>query len=218
MDIKQYWDKKIIEWEDSIRGGSQISLIERLASYFRKPLCYRSALALEMLLPLAKGKTVLDLGCGSGFFSFELYDRTRPKHITGIDISPQAVRRAQAIAQEKGLADIFTFFEGDAASIPLPEADFTIGLGFLDYLALEEIKALFERLPSRFFLFSFSEKKRSLFRYIHILYMLLQRCPKHFYYSKKEIRQSLGGKYDNIQFLNDQKMRLGCIVHNLPAR
>jgi SAM-dependent methyltransferase len=216
MDIKEYWDKKIIEWEDSMRGGSDVSFIERLASYFREHLYYRSALAMEMLIPFVKGKTVLDLGCGSGFFSFELYDRARPKHISGIDISLRAISRAQAIAEEKGLSDIFSFFEADAASISLPEADYTIGLGFLDYLTLREIHSLFERIRSRYFLFSFAEKKMVLFRYIHILYMLLQRCPKHFYNTKKEIRQSIGGKYDNVQFLNDKKMRITCIVHNLP--
>jgi SAM-dependent methyltransferase len=216
MDIKQYWDKKIIEWEDSMRGGADISLIEKLAAYFRKHLFYRSALAMDMLIPLVKGKTVLDLGCGSGFFSFELYDRAKPRHMTGIDISPQAVRRAQAIAKEKGWSDGFLFREGDAASLSLPKTDFTIGLGFLDYLNLEEIHSLFERLASPYFLFSFAERKIVLFRYMHILYMLLQRCPKHFYNTKKEIRQSIGPRFHNVQFVNHKKMRLTCIVHNLP--
>ena len=216
MDIKQYWDKKIIEWEDSMRGGADISLIERLAAFFRKHLYYRSALALHLLSPHVQGKTVLDLGCGSGFFSFELYERAKTKHISGVDISPQAVARAEALARAKGWSDHFSFREGDAASLSLPQADFTIGLGFLDYLTLEEIHSLFERLPSPYFLFSFAEKKIVLFRYMHEFYMLLQRCPKHFYNSKTEIRECIGTRFHEVQFFNHKKMRLTCLVHNLP--
>jgi SAM-dependent methyltransferase len=218
MDSKQYWDKKIIDWEDSMRKGADVSLIERLAASFRKHLCYRSAIAMDLLIPQVKGKTVLDLGCGSGFFSFALYERAGPQRITGIDISPKAVGRAQAIAKERGWSDHFSFLEGDAASFALPQADFTIGLGFLDYLSLKEIHSLFERLPSPRFLFSFAEKKIVLFKYIHELYMLVQRCPKHFYYTQSEIRDSIGPRFHEVQFLNHKKMRLTCIVHNLPER
>ena len=199
-------------------GGAEVSWMERLASSFRKHLYYRSALAMDLLVPHVEGKTVLDLGCGSGFFAFELYDQARPKYISGIDISGPAVGRAQAIAKEKGWSDKFSFKEGDAASVSLPPADFTIGLGFLDYLTLEEIHSLFERLPSPNFLFSFAEKKVVLFRYMHELYMLLQRCPKHFYNTKTEIRASIGPRFHDVQFLNHKKMRLTCIVHNLPRR
>ena len=216
MDSKQYWDKKIIEWEDSTKGQKGISIIEKLAARFRKSLSYRSQLALDMLKPLVRDKKVLDLGCGSGFFSFQLYEQAHPEHIIGIDISSRAIARAQEIATEKGSSSTFTFQEGNVSSLLLPEVDVTVGLGFFDYLTLPEIGQLFEKLQTKYFFFSFSERKFSIMRFVHILYMLSQNCPKHFYNTKEEMMQCIGDRYPNVQFLNDPKLSFACIVHNLP--
>lgn len=216
MNIKQYWENKIIEWEDSMKGAGDVSFVEKVAAGFRKPLQHRSAMSLQLLSPLVRAKTVLDLGCGSGFFDFALYDLAKPAKIIGIDISYQAVRRAQAMANKRNLMEVCQFIEGDAAHMPLPETDFVVGLGFLDYLTLPEIMSLFESFRSKYFLFSFSERKFSLLRYTHILYMLSQNCPKHFYNTKSEIKQCVGEKFGSVKFLNDKKLSFSCLVHNLP--
>lgn len=218
MDSRQYWDKKIIEWEDSINGNQHISFVERIAAFFRQPLKARSEICMALLVSFAGGKSVLDLGCGSGFFSFELYDKAKPKHIFGIDISGQAIRRAQKICKNRGLDNFLTFLEGNAALMDFPETDIVIGLGFLDYLTAEEIRSLFQRIKGRHFLFSFSEKINSPMRYIHMLYLLSQRCPKHFYYTKDDIVGCAGDVGGEIQFLNDDRLSFACIVHNLPTR
>ena len=218
MDNKGYWDKKIIHWEDSTRSGAQVSFIERLASCFRRPLKFRLELCMTILAPFAEGKTLLELGCGSGFFAYELYDRAKFRHITGIDISRNAIERAREVCGKKRLTDTFTFLEGDASSLALPETDITIGLGFLDYLGPEEISSLFKSMKSRYFLFTFSERKISLVRYIHMLYLWPQRCPKHFYYTKKDIDNYIGKKHGEIHFLGSRKLSFGCIVHNFPVK
>lgn len=216
MDSKQYWENKIIEWEDSMKGAGGISFVEKVAAGFRKPLRHRSTMSLQLLSPLVRAKTVLDLGCGSGFFDFALYDSTKPAKIIGIDISSQAVKRAQTTAKERNLVGVCQFIEGDAAYMSLPETDFVVGLGFLDYLTLSEIRSLFKGLRSEYFLFSFSERKFSLLRYIHILYMLSQNCPKHFYNTKLEIEQCIEEKFNSVKFLDDKKLSFSCLVHNLP--
>jgi SAM-dependent methyltransferase len=216
MNNNNYWDKKIIEWEDSIRGKDNISFIERLASYFRNTLKVRTEMCLNILNPFAKDKEVLELGCGSGYFAFELYSLAKPKCIIGIDISGNAIKRAHKISRDKKVANKFSFLEGDVTSISLPEADITIGLGFLDYLALQEIKMLFNNIKSSYFLFTFPEKRFCLRRYIHMIYLLSQRCPKHFYYTKSTIADCINDKYGKIHFLSNSKLGLGCIVHNLP--
>jgi len=217
LNSKTYWDKKIIEWEDSTREGSSVSFTERLASYFRKPLKFRTEVCINILKPFVKDKAVLELGCGSGFFAFELYERCKPKHVTGIDISRNAVGRANKIASDKKLTDKFEFLEGDVSCITLPEADITVGLGFLDYLTPAEIKMIFNNMKSNYFLFTFPKKTSSLLRYIHIFYLWSQKCPKHYYFTKDQISYCLGSKYGNIQFLNDKRLSFGCIIHNLPV-
>lgn len=218
MDSKQYWDEKIIEWEDSMKGRQEVSFIEKLAARFRKSLSYRSALAEDMVKPFVGGKKVLDLGCGSGFFAFQLYEQAHPEHITGIDISSRAIARAEEIAAERGLTSAFTFQEGDVAGMALPEVEVTVGLGFFDYLTLPEITQLFNNLRTKHFLFSFSERKFSIMRFMHIVYMLSQNCPKHFYNTKEEIGNCVGNQYTNVQFLNDPQLSFACIVHNLPQK
>ena len=91
-----------------------------------------------------------------------------------------------------------------------------MGLGFLDYLSPEEIKSLFGNIRSSYFLFTFAERRVSLLRYIHMSYMLLQGCSKHFYYTKNEIASYIGKEYGDVHFLSNRKLSFGCIVHNLP--
>lgn len=219
MDIKNYWDKKIIEWENSITKRGTFSFVEKLASYFRKPLIFRTELCLRMVMPFVGDKTILELGCGSGFFTFELCKSKAVKKIIGIDISRNAINRAKKISEERALSSVCDFFDANATALEeFPAADLTIGLGFLDYLTAEEIKLIFEKNKSKYFLFTFSEKKFSILRYIHILYLLSQRCPKHFYYSKKEIGDCVPDRYGKIQFIDDKKLSFCCIVHNLPMQ
>ncbi len=215
MNSGEYWDKKIIEWEDSMGDRKNVSIIEKCAARFRQPLRDRMKISMEMMAPLAEGKTILDLGCGSGYFAFELYKNTHPKQVIGMDISGNAVRRAQDLARQLNLDAACTFVEGDAALVELPAADITVGLGFLDYLTEKEIADLFGKLKSKYFLFSFSEKSISLPRFLHILYMWSQKCPKHFYFSESEILKCIGDHYKNVQFFRDKRLSFSCIVHNL---
>lgn len=217
MDSKQYWDKKIIDWENSMKKGTSVSPIEKLAGYFRKPLLRRMVIATDIVALFAKDKTVFELGCGSGFFAFGIQERAGTRHITGVDISPQAISRARLLAADRGQSGAFTFIEGDALLLSFPAADITVGLGFLDYLNLAEVEILFRKMTTPYFLFSFSEKKVSLLRYIHILYMFSQRCPKHFYFTKKEVTGCIGSGHGKIHFINDKRSSFSCLVHNFPV-
>lgn len=216
MDSKEYWDKKIIDWEDSTRTAEGVSFIERLGARFRGPLGARSRIAFEALDPFVHGKTVLELGCGSGYFAMELFDRCKLAHLTGIDLSSRAIERAAVLAKEPGVEKHCTFLEGDAASTAGYETDITIGLGLLDYLSPEELTKLFTEMKSPHFLFSFAERRPMLMRYIHILYMRSQRCPKHFYYTENTMRGYIGERFEGVQFVRAPDLSFGCVVHNIP--
>jgi len=216
MESRQYWNNKIIEWEDSMKKGIDVSLVERLASRFRKPLKIRMEMCLSLLKNFGKNKKILELGCGSGYFAFKLYKESKPKQIIGMDISHNAIERAKEITKELGLSKSIKFIEGDVSSINLPKSDITIGLGFLDYLNAEEIKTLFKNMKSNYFLFTFSEERFSILRILHIIYLISQKCPKHYYYKKENIRTLIGDKYSNVKIISNSKLSFGCIIHNLP--
>jgi len=199
-----------------MRGSNDLSFVEKVASYFRRPVKLRNKISFDTVLPHVEGKTILELGCGSGFFAFDICRNSNVKKIIGIDISENAINRAKKISYEEGLSDKCEFYTNDAMSQAFPEADITVGLGFLDYLTAEEVGLLFRNIRSEYFLFSLSQRIPSVLRYIHILYLLSQQCPKHFYYTKDEFFKFVDNKYSNISFIDDKRLSFACIVHNLP--
>ena len=215
MNSKDYWDNKIIEWEDSLENSKKVSFIESLASKFRKPLKVRRAMCFELLRKIGAGKTILELGCGSGYFAIKLVQEIKPKKITGIDISHNAIQRANQLKKELKLLTKVEFIEGDTMLQKLPKADITFGLGFLDYLTADEIRALMRNLKSKYIIFTFSEKKASPMRCLHILYLASQNCPKHYYYTKEEMASFVKERYKNVKIISGRKLMFGCIVHNI---
>jgi len=81
------WDKMARAYED----------------FTNRPDSYSSAIELktiEELLPELKGKTVLDLGCGTGRFSF-LMEKRNPGQIIGMDLSESMLAIGRNIGSEK---------------------------------------------------------------------------------------------------------------------
>jgi ubiquinone/menaquinone biosynthesis C-methylase UbiE/GrpB-like predicted nucleotidyltransferase (UPF0157 family) len=67
--------------------------------------------------------TVLDLACGPGILACAFSQVAR--HVTGIDLTPAMIERAQALQQEKGRKNI-TWRIGDVLSLPFPNATFSL--------------------------------------------------------------------------------------------
>jgi len=71
-----------------------------------------------------KNKTVLDLGCGDGTFSFKLVE-FGAKHVLGIDPATQAIQLAQKNACEKGCTNL-NFEVGNLYNLSFEEKKFDI--------------------------------------------------------------------------------------------
>ncbi|MHB1133148.1 MAG: class I SAM-dependent methyltransferase [Chloroflexota bacterium] len=69
-------------------------------------------------LSTTSGKLALSLGCNDGLFERDLVAKGICRELHGIDVSPQAIARAQEAAQGAGLAARFTV--GDINTIELP--------------------------------------------------------------------------------------------------
>jgi len=77
----------------------------------------------EIRLP--SGGNGLDAGCGIGLQALILAETVGPAgHITGIDISPDLLRRAEAIAQETGMSRRISFQQGDVTRLPFADDTF----------------------------------------------------------------------------------------------
>jgi SAM-dependent methyltransferase len=73
---------------------------------------------LRRVLPATDGehRTILDAGCGPGVFSFELAKRHPRAQVLGIELEPELVGRATAIAERAGLTNC-TFEKGDVTRL-----------------------------------------------------------------------------------------------------
>jgi len=211
MGSKEYWDKKIIEWEKSSYQGASggLSLAEKIAARFRSPIKRRRAVLLNLLKGMIKGKTILELGCGSGDLCFEFLNMGAAK-VIGIDIADTAIKAAKDRSDSLGLQGTAQFFAGDVRKdINLPDADFVIGLGFIDYIDITSLKALFTKIKGKF-IFSFPEKKISLINILHYIYLKSQRCPSFHKFSRSEFdnMSNQAVKYhfftkDNMTFISN---------------
>lgn len=70
---------------------------------------------------IARGETVLDLGCGAGIDSILAARRTGPGgRVLALDFLPEMLARTAAAAAEAGLVNVEPL-EGDIEAIPLPD-------------------------------------------------------------------------------------------------
>ncbi len=92
-----------------------------------------------LLIGDVKGKTVLDLGCGDGFFTRPIAKKGALK-VIGIDNSREEIDRAKTNNPE----DNITYKELDIFKEKLPEADIIVAPFILNYAKnVEELKDLF---------------------------------------------------------------------------
>ena len=186
---KDFWDKKIKEWSSlAYDKTANLNILEKIASLFRATNT-RKEVTLKLVGPRTKGKTVLDLGCGLGEFSISLLMRYNPKKIIGIDISDVAVKEAKKLAKSLKLSEKSEFLTGDVTAMTsLPDFDLLVGIGLIDYFDKEQLKQLFNLIKGKPFIFSYFEKKLSLMNILHKIYLGIQRGPKVYKYTKRQIR------------------------------
>ena len=75
-------------------------------------------------VPISKGSTVLDLGCGVGVLAINAALQGA-KSVTAIDIMPEACELARANARRNGVEDRMNVYCGDLFD-PIPDAKFDI--------------------------------------------------------------------------------------------
>jgi SAM-dependent methyltransferase len=89
---------------------------------------------------LVAGKRVLDLASGEGYGTHILAQSA--EHVTGVDISPEAVAWAAQKYREENLA----FLQGSANAVPLPDADVDVIVSFETLEHLGEHEAMFREI------------------------------------------------------------------------
>ena len=77
------------------------------------------------VLPDVRGRDVVELGCGTGYFGAWLKKRGA-RRVVGIDITPAQLATASEMNEEFGLG--LEFIEANAEDVPLPDASFDVAV------------------------------------------------------------------------------------------
>lgn len=97
----------------------------------------RSRVVAAAAAALKEGGTVLDVGAGSGYFSFAIARRVPETRFICLDLSREMLQRLRRVAQRKDMADRLQVLEGSAYHLDLADAavDVAMANGVLHELA-----------------------------------------------------------------------------------
>ena len=93
---------------------------------------------LRRVLPATRGsyRDILDAGCGPGVFTFELAKQHPEAKVTGVELEPALVDRANEIAKRAGLANC-TFRQGDVTKLDF-DSEFDLVLSVDNFEHVED--------------------------------------------------------------------------------
>jgi ubiquinone/menaquinone biosynthesis C-methylase UbiE len=133
------------------------------------------------------GRTVLDVGCGTGRFAIALAQRGA--QVVGLDPAPTMLKIARQLAEEHGVSARCAWAEGDIEHFTTNRTfDYVLGIGLFDYLS-DPVSALRRMvgLASKRVVLSFP--RRWTYRApIRKVRLLLRGCPV-FFYDRKQVMQ-----------------------------
>lgn len=130
--IKKYFDLTADRF-DGIYRADKPQGQRLLDALFRKTINQRYDLIMSDLRDMA-GKTVLDVGTGSGRYAVEL--AARGATVTGIDFAGEMLRLARSAAKERGVETRCSWIEGEITDLRGGHLGFDVSLaiGFFDYV------------------------------------------------------------------------------------
>jgi SAM-dependent methyltransferase len=206
----EYWKRKILSWEAGAyyrdHEKSQRSFWDGISSLFRGSDMYvRMQAALDLLRPHINGLTVLDIGCASGRFAFQLLVAGAAR-VIGLDVAPSAIALANQNRSENPLAEHVEFHVADVLDpeTVLPRVDLVTALGVLEYFDVPALHIFLEKLNARHVFFDFpdiSRKHDRLKWWLRQVYLKVNRCPGVYLYSEGEFRELAAQHgYSGIRF------------------
>lgn len=201
-DVQDYFVRHATRF-DGLYGGDNAAT-RLFDKWFRKPMYARYVYTLEDLLP-GKGKSYLDLGCGSGRYAVALAGAGA--RVTGLDFSPAMLALASKFATETGSQNSTEFIQTDInewMQTTKMRFDASYAMGVFDYLnnPVHTLKLMLNvsdsaliSVPSP----TFPRSQIRTFRY------KLQDCPV-FYFKKADVEKlfaDAGGQITEIKSLGN---------------
>ena len=93
-----------------------------------------------------EGKTVLDIGCGSGGITLHLVEKHNAAHATGFDVELPVVEAARQRAEKRGLSERAAFVQAPPGRLPFADASFDMVFSKDALLHVPDKDALFAEI------------------------------------------------------------------------
>jgi SAM-dependent methyltransferase len=221
IDRKQFWETKILEWEQG-RYGTRTrnpGILEWAADRASASVRFRIAITPELLRPFLATQRVVELGCGSGLLARPLIEAGAASYL-GIDLADTAVRKARERYGERDPR--ITFRVGAASDGPLLDADLVVSLGLLDWLTGPEIADLFRRSGAAHFLHAVAERRCRPDQWIHRVYVQLAYGRRTADYRPRymtcaQVKDLARAAADRPMYAyRDRRLSFGVLVSSLP--
>jgi len=90
-----------------------------------------------------RGKTVLDIGCGSGGITLHLARTHGPAKVIGFDVEVPVLEVARGRAEKEGLSGKVEFVQGAPGPLPFPDASFDVVFSKDSLIHIPDKDALF---------------------------------------------------------------------------
>lgn len=145
----KFWDKEIGSF-DAIYSHGKGALNNVLDRMFRWDMYARYEYTMRESEPIS-GRSVLDVGCGTGRYSLE-YIKRGARRVVGIDVSSNMVDTCKRRAAEEKAEDRTLFLLTDLLDYKTEETfDVSIGIGLFDYIrdSFPVIRAMHDRTTDR---------------------------------------------------------------------
>jgi SAM-dependent methyltransferase len=183
-----YFHRRIKDFDDIYRDDKK-GLLSFLNKTVRASVRIRFDLAFDILGDLS-GKSVLDIGCGSGRYMFKAVQRNA-EHVVGVDAAAGALEKAKDIAADLNIEDKVKFIEGDFMDCTFDRKfDVIFAVGYFDYIfnPSDHLKKMIDLSDG--IIYASFPKLWSILTITRKIRLMLNRCPVTFY-SKGGIKRIL---------------------------
>jgi ubiquinone/menaquinone biosynthesis C-methylase UbiE len=195
--VGTYFDKAATTF-DTFYDHKRSAFMQWVDREYRSDIFTRYRLAFEVLEPMS-GKTVIDIGCGSGPYVVEACRRGCEK-VIGFDMADGMLELAKKRAESVGCLEKCQFIQGAfPETVPEEKCDYAIVMGVMDYIA--DPSAFFDTLARQV-----TDRAVLSMPCIHwfrtplrkIRYWL-KRCPVYFYETEQIKEYSKVAGFSNIK-------------------
>jgi len=220
VDAKEFWEAKLIGWEQGRYGSPArpLGFLEWIANRSSSSLRFRVSIVPELLKPFLSNKKVVELGCGSGIIARKFLDYGAASYL-GIDIAESAIEKARS---RHGNEPRMQFQVGSVAELPPLSADLVVSLGLFDWLTDADIAAVFRQSGKADFLHAIAERRPGIQQWLHRSYVQLaygyrtnQYRPR--YFTCEHVRAlSAAGACRPLYVYRNWRLSFGALLSSLP--